>query len=80
MPPDQRFQRPLTLIRKVGMDPDTFGGEEFFAELDLLGEAEVRRLLDAGAYAPRQEPFVREWLLRRDEDRARRQQEGGRGQ
>jgi hypothetical protein len=57
------------------MEPDSFGAEEFFAELDLLGEAEVQRRLEASDYVPRQEPFVREWLLRRAEERARRQAE-----
>jgi hypothetical protein len=61
------------------MDPESrdrepaFGAEEFFAELDRLGEAEVTSMLDSGAFAPAQVPFVREWLLRRVEDRARRQ-------
>jgi hypothetical protein len=76
---DEASQRRRTLIRKRCMDADSFGAEEFFAELDLLGEAEVQRLFDTGAYAPRQEPFVREWLLRRAEERARRREEGDRG-
>jgi hypothetical protein len=48
---------------------------EFFAELDRLGEAQVRQLLETGAFASDNVPFVREWLLRVDEDRARRQAE-----
>jgi hypothetical protein len=62
------------------MDPDAFGAEEFLAELDLLGEDEVQRLFDIGAYKPRQLPFVREWLLRRAEERARRAEESERSQ
>jgi hypothetical protein len=61
------------------MDPEAFGAEDFFAELDRLGEAEVQRLFDDGTYTPRQQPFVREWLLRRAEERARRKAEGDRG-
>jgi hypothetical protein len=44
---------------------------ELFAELDRLGEGEVRRLLKAEAFAPDQMLLVREWLLRRAEDWAR---------
>jgi hypothetical protein len=43
----------------------------FMAELDQLGEDEVRQRLAAEAYDPRELPFVREWLLQRDEERAR---------
>jgi hypothetical protein len=57
------------------MDRETVRAEELFAQLERLGEAEVQRLFDAGSYQPREEPFVREWLLRRAEDRARRQAE-----
>ena len=67
------------------MDPElrshdpTFGAEEFFAELDRLGETEVQGMLEEGDFAPAQVPFVREWLLRRVEDRARRESERDRG-
>ena len=60
------------------MDSEAFGAEDFFVELDRLGEVEVQRLFDDGMYAPRQEPFVREWLLRRAEERARREAEDDR--
>jgi hypothetical protein len=55
------------------MDHDVFGLEDFFAELNQLGEPEVARRLEAGEFAAAQIPFVREWLLRLVEDRARRE-------
>jgi hypothetical protein len=52
--------------------------QQFLAELDRLGEAEVRRLLESDAFAPAQVPFAREWLLRKAEDRARQHAERAR--
>lgn len=60
------------------MDREIFAAEDFFAALDQLGEIEVRRMLDADAYTPAQQPFVREWLMRRDEERGRREAESDR--
>ena len=58
-------------------EPGFDGTGELFAELDKLGEVEVNKRLETEAFPPAQVPFVREWLLRKIEERARRASDRG---
>jgi len=43
--------------------------DEFWAELDALGEEQVRENIGLGLYREKKEKFAKEWLRKKDQER-----------